>query len=256
MSGKKIVEKYKIADLKIRMSTYFDKTREYASKYVDRTWDGDADYEMIMDEESLKKGAQYYVDTYGNQIEVDDEFMERAMEQAEYNLTGAWFNRVIILHNGIMLHSSAVVVDGYAYLFSADSGTGKSTHTQLWLKHFGEKAFIINDDKPAIRMIDGEWKVYGTPWSGKTRINENVSAKLGGIVFLERSEQNWIEPIEAKDGVSLFFKQTIRNLNKEENMDKVLKTMEQVLEDVPVYKMGCNISDEAVVTAYNAIRRV
>ena len=110
-----------------------------------------------------------------------------------------------------MLHSSAVVVDGYAYLFSADSGVGKSTHTDLWLKLLGEKAFIVNDDKPAIRNIDGEWFVYGTPWCGKNNTNKNAKIKLGAIVFLERSEDNWIEQEEIKEAIPKFFKQTIRN---------------------------------------------
>ena len=76
----------------------------------------------------------------------------------------------------MLLHSSAVVVDGYAYLFSADSGTGKSTHTGLWKQHFGDRAYIINDDKPAIRKVDGEWYVFGTPWSGKTDTSVNPRA--------------------------------------------------------------------------------
>ncbi len=117
------------------------------------------------------------------------------------------------------LHSSAVVVDGYAYLFSADSGTGKSTHTGLWLEHFKEKAFIINDDKPVLRLENGQWFVYGTPWSGKTDLNINVKAKLGAIVFLERAKENHITPIEVKEAIPLFFNQTVRRLKREEKMD-------------------------------------
>ena len=126
----------------------------------------------------------------------------------------------------------------------------------MWLKHFGDRAYIINDDKPALRCIDGEWYVYGTPWSGKTDQNVNACAKLGAIVFLERSEKNWVEDISFKEAFPKFFKQTIRKLNSEEKMDMVLSAMERVLSQNPIYKMGCNISDEAVVTAYEKIRRV
>ena len=84
-------------------------------------------------------------------IDLDNEFYEKmqeenmqgcSLESIEYIYTGTIFNRLLINHHGCMLHSSAVVVDGYAYLFSADSGTGKSTHTGLWIEHFKEKAFI------------------------------------------------------------------------------------------------------------------
>ena len=174
----------------------------------------------------------------------------------EYMYTGSLFHRKLLEYNGCMLHSSAVVVDGYAYLFSANSGTGKSTHTELWLKHFKDKAFIINDDKPSLRLEDGQWYVYGTPWSGKHDINENVRVKLGAIVFLERSEKNWIEPLDVKEAIPLFFKQTVRKLHTTEKMDMVLERMEQILTENPIYKMGCNISDDAVTIAYNKIKRV
>ena len=248
-------EKYTIADLKILMSTFYDFTRKKAESYVDRSWD-DADTEMVLTKDVIKKNSQYYVDTYGDKLELNEDFYNKAMERTEYNLLGAWFNRLIIKHNGIMLHSSAVVVDGFAYLFSADSGTGKSTHTRLWLEYLKEKAFVINDDKPAIRLVDGEWMVYGTPWSGKSNLNQNTSAKLGAIVFLERSDKNWVERIEPKEAVNLFFAQTIRKIEKEENMDIILSRMEKILQDTPVYKMGCNISVDAAKTAYETIRRV
>ncbi|MBP5772707.1 MAG: hypothetical protein J6W35_01345 [Eubacterium sp.] len=235
--------KYEIAGLKILMTTYFDKTRELAKDYLAKSeWD-EPDYEIIFDK-------NYYEEN-------KSEFPEGAsFEDMEYVLTGEYFHRLILDHNGLMLHSSAVVVDGYSYLFSADSGTGKSTHTNLWLEKFGEDAFIINDDKPAVRKIDGQWYVYGTPWCGKHSTNKNAKAKLGAIVFLERSENNWIEPENVKDAIPKVFKQTTRKLYLEEYMDKLLSHIEQLLEETPLYKMGCDISKEAVDMAYEKIRRV
>ena len=239
----KFTAKYEIADLKVLMTTYYDRVRKLGKEYLAKSdWDEP--------DEELDLGLEYYeeqkaagLDAYGD-------------DSVEYVLTGGLFNRFLIVHDGLMLHSSAVVVDGYAYLFSADSGVGKSTHTGLWLEHFGDDAFIINDDKPAIRNIDGEWFVYGTPWCGKHNTNKNAKAKLGAIVFLERSEENWIEEENIKDAIPKFFKQTIRKLYYEENMDIVLTRMEKILSEVPIYKMGCNISDEAVQMAYEKIRRV
>ena len=239
----KFTAKYDIAELKILMTTYYDRVRNLAEEYLAKT-------DWVEPDHELDLGVEYY------ENQINDGLEDVTPENMEYVATGALFNRFLIVHDGLMLHSSAVVVDGYAYLFSADSGTGKSTHTNLWLEKFGDKAFIINDDKPAIRKIDGEWYVYGTPWCGKNNTNKNAKAKLGAIVFLERSEENWIENESIQDAIKKFFRQTTRKLNKEQNMDKVLSTMEKVLSEVPIYKMGCNISEEAAKMAYEKIRRV
>lgn len=243
VDAKEFTARYEIADLKVIMTTYFGRAKNLAQEYIAKTdWDEPDHYIDIE--------LDYYKETKSDYPE------NASYEDIEYVITGEMFNRFLILHEGLMLHASAVVVDGYAYLFSADSGTGKSTHTNLWLESFGDDAFIINDDKPAIRCIDGEWFVYGTPWCGKNNTNTNAKAKLGAIVFLERSEDNWIEEENIREAIPKFFKQTIRRLNLEENMDKVLSTMEKMLTEVPIYKMGCDISEDAVKMAYEKIRRV
>jgi len=152
-----------------------------------------------------------------------------------------------------MLHASGVVKDGYAYLFSADSGTGKSTHTRLWCEHI-EGAYIINDDKPAIRKINNELFVYGTPFSGKEDLSVNERVKLGGICFLYRSEENVIEKISAEEAIVPVLRQTIHQLS-EEKLDKFLKLLDDILSNVPVYKMGCNISRQAALLSYNTMKR-
>ena len=139
-------------------------------------------------------------------------------------------------------------------MFSADPGTGKSTHTSLWLKYFGEdRAKIINDDKPAIRMIDDKLYVYGTPWSGKTDQNINMKVPIGAIVFLERSQDNWIKEIEPQEAIPLILQQTVRP-EKEEVMIKLLDMLDIVLRRVKLYKLGCNMSEDAVKVSYNGIK--
>lgn len=173
-------------------------------------------------------------------------------DEIEYIFTGAFFYEALLHFNGFMLHSSGVCVDGYAYLFSADPGTGKSTHTDLWLKYI-EGAKIINDDKPAIRLMDNKIYAYGTPWSGKTDQNLNMRLPLGAIVFIERSEENWIKEISVKEAIPLILGQTIRPKDAE-LMIKLLDTLDTVLTHTKVYRFGCNISKEAVETSYNAIK--
>ena len=238
-------DRYDIAGLKILMTIYYQDNINRVTPYIAKEEWTEEEADGVID-----FGQEFYEKKYReNKIYPD-------YATVEYMYTGSLFHRLLLQHNGCMLHSSAVVVDGYAYLFSADSGTGKSTHTELWLKHFGDRAFIINDDKPSLRLEEGQWYVYGTPWSGKYNINVNAKAKLGAIVFLERSKNNWIELLEIKEAIPLFFAQTVRVMGKEENMDLVLEKMEQLLTSSAIYKMGCNISDDAVVTAYEKIRRI
>ena len=166
--------------------------------------------------------------------------------------SGAQFYRQLLELGGMMLHSSAVEYDGYAYLFSGPSGMGKSTHTGLWCSVF-DSARVINDDKPALRRIDGVWHAYGTPWSGKTRLNINTKVKVAGICFLERGKENKIRRLSQKEAIINIIAQTTRKKLTEVNMNALLNTVEQLLLDVPVFEMECLPDVDAVYTAYNAM---
>lgn len=174
--------------------------------------------------------------------------------QCEYIFAGSEFYKKFISEGGIMVHASAVEVDGKAYLFSADSGTGKSTHTKQWQNYFGkERALIINDDKPAIRKDKNGWAAYGTPFSGKTDENLNRKAILQGICMLERGNENAIERIGAWEAIPLLMRQTI--VPRSEKMaGELLAILDTLLSEVPVYRMKCTISKEAVVTAYEKMK--
>lgn len=233
-----MLKKLKVADLNVEINLKYDRTIRQSKDY-------EADFDNynisvhISDEEYAK---------------LKDETPYLSDEDIEYIYTGAAFYEALLHFNGFMLHSSGVVMDNYAYLFSADPGTGKSTHTSLWLKYFGEdKAKIINDDKPAIRMIDDKLYVYGTPWSGKTDQNINMRVSLGAIVFLERSEENWIKRIEPAEAIPLILQQTIRP-QEQQAMIKLLDMLDVVLRRVKLYKLGCNMSDEVVEVSYNGIK--
>ncbi len=170
----------------------------------------------------------------------------------EYLSTGSSFYRQLVKFDGLMLHSSAVIMDGKAYLFSAPCGTGKSTHTKLWLKVFGDKAAILNDDKPALRRVDGVWYAYGTPWSGKHDISINTRVPLGGICVLRRGEANKIEPYSGPMAVKDILEQTTRSKNPE-FMSKMLALLDKLLTEVPVWRMECNMDPEAAMMSYAAM---
>ncbi len=173
-------------------------------------------------------------------------------DECEIITTANRFYRLLLKYNGFMLHSSAVAVDGQAYLFSAPSGTGKSTHTEQWLKLFGERAAIINDDKPAIRITKNGIIACGTPWSGKSDLNVNTSLPIKGICILHRAEQNHISRMDEGEAIFSLLDQTIRPAG-EGAMDRLLQLIDQVITNVPVWQMGCNISVKAAELAYNAM---
>lgn len=166
--------------------------------------------------------------------------------------TAESFYYALLEHGGFMLHSSAVVMDGEAYLFSAPSGTGKSTHTALWLKHFGGRAQILNDDKPAVVVENGSVTACGTPWSGKSDLNLNLRVPLRGICILERSQNNFIEPLPPERSVFALLDQTLRPSDGE-RMNALLELLDAVTSNVPIWRMGCDISTEAAEMAYRAM---
>lgn len=195
-------------------------------------------------------------------IDIGEEYLEAkqkenshlSIDECEYIWTGSEFYHKLLDFDGFMLHASAVAIDNKAYLFSAKSGTGKSTHTELWQRHFGEdRAIIINDDKPAIRFVDNQFYVYGTPWSGKSDKNHDLKVPLKCIVFIERSETNWINLIDGKQALKSILDQTLRP-KQLAKMDKLLALVDKLLKTIPIYKMGCNISEDAVRLAYETIK--
>ena len=152
-----------------------------------------------------------------------------------------------------LLHSSVVECDGKSYAFAAPSGTGKSTHTGLWLKHFGDRARIINGDKPIYKVTDDGVKVYGTPWCGKEGLHTNTSSPLAALCFIERGQKNEIRKIDESEAVMRIFTQILVPDN-ESDADLFFPIIDEFIRKVPCYALKCNISDEAVEVAYGAMK--
>ena len=170
----------------------------------------------------------------------------------EYMYTGMAFSNRLAFEGGLVLHASAISYKGQGIAFSAISGTGKSTHAGLWKKHL-EDVEIINDDKPAVRFVEDKPVLFGTPWSGKTDLNNNISAPLKAIVFLQQSQENSIRRLSPADAYFDMANEVARPSCDEKLGIRLLDTMERLLESVPVYKLSCNISREAVQTVYEEI---
>lgn len=159
----------------------------------------------------------------------------------------------LIDYNTILFHGSAVCMDGQVYLFCADSGTGKSTHARMWRECFGDRVVMINDDKPLIRIDEAGIVCYGSPWSGKHHLDTNTSAPVKAVCILSRDTVNHIEMIEKDIVMQYLLKYSYRSKNPS-RIARSLAMLDQLAKKVPMYALGCNISHEAAVTAYEGMQ--
>lgn len=154
--------------------------------------------------------------------------------------------------DAFVFHGSAVAKDNKAYIFTAKSGTGKTTHTDLWLKNI-DGSFIINGDKPIIRMIENKPFVYGTPWMGKENSGTNKKVPLFAVCRLERSKENRIEKSSFQELFPFLLGQCYRPTDGA-LLNKTVKDLTDIMSAVKLYTLYCNKEDEAAFTAYNGLR--
>lgn len=167
----------------------------------------------------------------------------------------------ICMHDAIMFHCSSVMVDGEAYLFTAPSGTGKSTHASLWKKLLGERMTYINDDKPFLKRVyagaagcsDGDnfaLYAYGSPWCGKHFLGENVSAPIKAIGIIVRDEKNFVRRVEPMEAFIILYKQTYLPREQENQMRATVAMMKDLAERIPMYEIHCNMDIEAAEISF------
>ena len=154
----------------------------------------------------------------------------------------------------LLFHGSVIAVDGEGYLFTAKSGTGKSTHTRLWREYFGERAVMINDDKPLLRIEDGRVIAYGTPWNGKHRLGTDTSVPLRGLCVLGRAERNSIFPAARRDVYPLLLQQTYRP-HSPAALARTLSLVDRMADSVPLWSLCCNMEPQAAITDYLGMRQ-
>lgn len=155
-------------------------------------------------------------------------------------------------HDTLLIHASCVLYQGHAYPFTAKSGTGKSTHTSLWLKHI-EGAELLNDDNPVIRIVDGQPVVYGSPWSGKTPCYRNRWAPLGALTQIERASTNYTERLPVVQAFAVLLPACSSMKWDEELYDRLCNIITVIIQTTPVYTMHCLPDQEAAEVCHQTI---
>ena len=200
---------------------------------------------------SSKVGADIIIRTELYRREKYDARM--STESVAYMESAYQFYKALVDFDGFYLHSSAVVRDGKAYLFSGPSGAGKSTHTRLWQRVYGPQVCVINDDKPALRRMDGTWYAYGTPWCGKDGINTNAKVPLAGVCFLKKAQENKIRRMGSFESMQRILGQTIHKFDDVKRLDRLVASLDLFLQEIPVYELENIPEPSAAMLSYETM---
>lgn len=232
-----------LAGVVIRIEPMYDYIREYCREYITDMQESftvgiapsDIEYERQRSRaEDQKEGipVRGFSDSYLETLAVYRKIADKLLD-----------------YDTILFHGSAVAADGVGYLFTAKSGTGKSTHTRLWRKYLGDRAVMINDDKPLISLSESGIMVHGTPWDGKHRLSTNTSVPLRAVCILERAEENRIVPITKKDAYNMLMQQVYRP-SAPPKLIKTLQLIDRLGSGVKLYRLGCNMDIRAAEISY------
>ncbi len=237
---------YLLANIPVRIDSLFEEVQEMCADY------------------QTEQAPEVFVTTTPEEIETESQLSDeqRKLEglpayhfEPPYLETLTVYRKIALafLQRGVLLmHGSVIAVDGEAYMFTAVSGTGKSTHVRLWRRLFGERAVMVNDDKPLIEIGGERAIVYGTPWDGKHHLSNNIAVPLKAIVVLKRGAENEIHPINAQEVFPILLQQSFRTDDPMVTI-RAMQLLSQLAKEVSFYELHCNMDPEAAEVAYRGM---
>lgn len=235
----------KIADVNVKINSIYDEVYALCGDYLS---DGRADFcvdiaesDIAFEREKSKREAAYERRPYRD---FPDSYLETLAVLRKIAVK-------ILDHGAFLMHGALVGLDGRAYLFTAPSGVGKSTHARFWLEAFPD-AFIINGDKPFIKIKDGKAYACGSPWAGKEGFNRNVSLPLFAVCALTRGDKNSVEPLTFERICPLLIGQSYRP-TEEEGMIKTLEYIKEMGRSARFFLLRCNLDKNAANIAYDGM---
>lgn len=195
-------------------------------------------------------------------VSVTDEEIEEERVISETEYTPGYYESVVAYrkiaeqlpnYDAFLFHGSVIEYKEKAYVITAHSGVGKTTHTRLWISEFGDEVKILNGDKPIVRFIDGEAYACGTPWQGKENYGRNVIRKVAGFAFLSRGEANKAYEISPSDAVMRFMSQIYLPKNNKIALVKTMSLADRVLKNARLVHLECNMEPEAAHVCREAL---
>lgn len=228
-----ICAKYKFADISVEINSLHAFVHDMCRAY--KTED-EAEFSINVTKQMIdnERGDSTFDDAYLETLAVYRAFCDFAIDK-----------------NVFLFHGSSIAVNGEAFIFAAKSGTGKSTHARLWKDYLGDKAVMINDDKPLIKVSDDEVIVYGSPWQGKHDIGNNVSFPLKAVCFLKRGE-NAISPVPFSKAYMKLCKHVY--YKNDEAYLLTLFSLFDKMKKVSFYEMSCRPDIDAAMMAFEKMK--
>ncbi len=154
----------------------------------------------------------------------------------------------------LLIHASTILNNDYGYAFIAKSGTGKSTHTQLWIKHISGSE-LMNDDNPIVRVVGDQAFIYGSPWSGKTPCYRQIKAPLGAITRIDRAPKNSIEKLSPIEAFASLLPSCSNMKWDKDIFHGICNTVTRVIELTNFYTLHCLPDQEAAEICHKEISR-
>ena len=229
---------YQIAGVIVKLSYSFEWTGKYFERYA---YSGD-------------KKEDVYLEITDSDIDSEDKVFPNTPRYFLENLAVLRkLSRILLVdYNALLFHGSSIKVNGNAYVFTAPSGTGKSTHTKLLKEYLGDKMEYINDDKPILKETGGKVFVYGSPWNGKHGRGSNIFAPLKAVCVVSRGVENSIEKIPPNVAIKYLFEQSLA-FSDEASANKVLDIMALITKTASFYLLKCNMDISAAKCSYEGM---
>ena len=229
--------KIKIANKVIEINAFNETTKKYCLSFLSEE---EPNYTITMTKEDLENEASNSSD---GKVYVNEEISALYRKIAD----------LLVEDGAVVFHSSAISVDGNGFLITARSGVGKSTHAKNLSGYIGDSFKYINDDKPLLKVNDNEVIVYSSPWNGKERRGNNISAPLKAILFLSRGETNSYRKIVNKEEIYIKMLSQIYLPKEKSKREKALIIADKLLKNVNFYEINVTKDIESAKMTYEEI---
>lgn len=241
--------KLEIAGAVFSVRSLFESTKDYCKNYL------------------TEKEAEFSVEVFPEDLvfeqnALDEEAKQEGMKRRKF--TDPFLERTaiqrkvadhLLMRDTLLYHGSGIALDGEGFLFTAACGTGKSTHTRFWREVFGNRAVMVNDDKPFLKFTAEGVTMYGAPWSGKHGLDTNIAVPLKGICILVRGPENRIVPISPEEALPMLLHQGCEPTDSS-NQAQFEALIRRLADTVPLWRMECVKDPQAAIIARNSMSNI